>query len=907
MKKTLSFFIAVLLLYSAVLPTTAALVSPIDDFAEKNTSYMENLDILKPEEWKAGVGVDSINSRHSGEGNILFVSSENATDEMQVIYSPEKPLDLSPFNEICFDIHVSNVKSFDLSVTFYYDGGSYTDKAECKENGRNAVIFPLPKENKLLNRIEIVLYGKSIRSFTIVSIKADDKFTYSYEELFGCQYISEMQGKAEFREDSIILNSYEVNGQLELSLAEDRKEESFAVLVDAESNTAGLLSIKNPETSVSSSLPVYSGRTVYTFIVDKVGKKLEIDFSGADNSGKDSFTLYGIKYISLGKGKSIKPGVIEGCTYDEDTLSVKGTLSNNAVVEYINATLALYELMPFEELNSINVKTEPVAEMSMSTSFELSYSADIDFTDYRYVAAIRLNDKVIPISEPLFALAKTNKLPMINQVRAGIDNVGTAMVFECGVGDAVIEFDCNRLFDVTEASATVRYAGGDYVYYLNSDYIHEVYSDVDFCVSTDSRVYLKLTETESVFSSDLEAGLETVYAVAGIIGERFPQISGVVLLSDYVYPTDSGTGAEYAAYAVGEFISSLRKTGNSAEIIVSINEENSYNAVLLSYYFKHIGINDVSVMIETDGNLNSLTLIKTITDASSYFGCDYKYSFANMRPLTTDGADQKFFELYYNAERMGISGVLLSPDGMVEDNVLINMFSGIREESSKFYEFNANSAVGYSFLGRAPLWDFTDSYSTFGWLAGGSCSDPETVKNPMGKGRAMKSSLSSENDGEGILVCWLEDDLKLSSTDGITVKYVLEAGITDSMPVSIVLGARNSKARYSISAFSGSNEIYLDISEYPEIDKLEYMAIIVNAPVDAELYIESIDAVSQKYDKALLETAVFGEKLPDANYGVAVMFAFTIISVTLIVFAVLSRRKGWEKIEKKSEKKQKNF
>ena len=900
-KRILAVFTVILLIWCSASQTLAAFTLPTEDFSAINTSYMETLDVLDPEDWVEGNGVDTISSRMSGEGPILFVYSEEPENSMTLTYSPDEAIDLSAFSELCFDIFVSNATSVDCELTYYYNGGSYTDTASSSVKGRFAAYFSMPKENKLITKLELTVISDNIKSFSVISVKADDKYTYSYRSLFKSNFVTVKEGKADFYEDSMVLHCYEVGCTAEYNLVDDYEGITATVVIDAECDSAGFLHIVDGEDNITASLPVYSGRTQYTYIIENLKSTIELRFTGAEASRHTGVKLYSLDVIPMGMVSVSNLVEIDQCSYSGNELSVKGTVPNAVAVEYIDSTLVLYEKPLFDSDWTLSADTEPVAEMSMSTSFELTYKADYDFINYRYILAINNRNKIIPLSQPLFAIAKGSMGAQTNESIAGIAGVGTATIFECGAKDAFVNFEVKKLLDTSNSASTVTFTHGGEVYYFNSEYVNEICSNVSFCISTGSRVYLRLVDIIDIIGSGTKVQLVSLAALSLFIGEK---VSGAI---GYVLPLDNSGNytvsvrAETLSSAIGIFTSSVKKNNSGAEIVMEIKESEAYFASLLTFYNNTYGIDNISVAISTDSGDNIIPCIKTVADSALAIDASYRYSFVLYCPMGSDGADQKFFELYYILERSGLSGIVLYPDASVGEDVLINMFNGIRQDSYKSYFFEAISSEK-DYYGVCTLWDFKDSFSTFGWMAGGSFTAPETVKKTNGVGRAMKTTMSAEKGGEGILISWLDGIKELSYAEGITIDLSADIDGASDVPLTVVLGAKNSKAAYTSALKNGECGLYVDLENFPDTDKLEYIALIADAESDMTLEIEEISAVSQSVSSAELSKKVLLVDANELDYASIVMFGGAMISATIVIFAILSRRNITEKAKKNTKK-----
>jgi 23S rRNA (guanosine2251-2'-O)-methyltransferase len=77
--------------------------------------------------------------------------------------------------------------------------------------------------------------------------------------------------------------------------------------------------------------------------------------------------------------------------------------------------------------------------MNISTGFEISVNADYDYSQWKYLVAIKSKKSIVPISSPVFAFYK-DSLPGVSQdCVLGVYNVETTTAFECEADSVVLD------------------------------------------------------------------------------------------------------------------------------------------------------------------------------------------------------------------------------------------------------------------------------------------------------------------------------------------------------------------------------------------------------------------------------------------------------------------------------------
>ncbi len=891
MKKMICFVMVVIFLISLVTTAFAGYV-----VSGNQTLYEDSvkLEWFNEDNWETVSGIRDITIRNMGSSNVIYVTSNRESESMTIAYSDKDGIDLSAYNELVVEMIVNNGKNCTYSITYYYEDGSFTDKVNGTTGSKNFVYFMLPIENKS-NITKIEFSVKSIEddidNFAIASFHADSNWTYSYSEIFQSRRLSAVKGSAQFFESYVEMIPEENEAGIECELTENYKESSVLVVVEVNSLNAGMISAENSSTGEINTSALYSGVAKYSFYLSDVKNKIRIGFSGGDNSAGNILQLLSVNIIPVTEDESVKYGTVENCYYDDGKIVVKGTVDPDATIKYINSSLALYKV-PYDYNGELT--DEPEVEMSISTVYTLEAPVDYDYTQYKYVVALKSKYNIVSLTSPVFAIAKTSEPTITQDCYIGIHNAESASVFESEVDNVIVDMHADRLFASSDTVAAVRYAYRDNVYYLNSDYINEISSNISFNVSIGCKVYIRLfSDEDGSFGYDVKqkSSVDLMCAAASYIGSHFDKVSGVIVLSGFNYHSNPDNKAKEASSLLGLFSSAFRSVNSNAEIFVSISDDVGYAAAIMATYNKANGINNMGLLYECDAPENSIVSLQSVCDSANTYGS----SFGNQMILCKIKKDELGTDdiktLYVKAVQSAVSGIVFSVSGnMTTDEIcaLVDSVQGNENSKKEFVAFK--NSVDYR--GEYALWDFTQAYNTFGWLAGGSCLAPETQKSVFGEKRVLRSKIVASYGEEGILVGWLEGGADLSVADAMKIELALETELHSEMPVRIVLGGDGAKAEYSASAKKGEQNIYLDISNYKNSDRVEYVAVIIDSKADINLEISKVSMLSHSLAENELKDVLGQSNSSVEQNSVLYIFIGAIVSSTIIVFVALSKKKA---------------
>ncbi len=850
------------------------------------------LNWFSKDQWEIIEGIRDIKTRNTSSSKLLYIISDKQADRMAIESVFEDGVDLSAYNEIAVEFIVSDGVECTYKITYYYDGGSFSDSVKSDAGSRNIAYFRLPSEKSdSIKKIEISVYSDNndLNYFAVSSFSADSNRTYSYGQIYQSRRIYSESSNVNYYDDHVEVVSKKSEGSLICELLEDFEKESALVVVELDSSYTGIVTLENLSTDQSYSTAMYAGIAKYSFLLSDLEKNMKFSFSEGDASKNMSVKLLSLKVVQIPEEEKAL-GTVESCMYENGKLIIKGTVDSEATIEYIDSVIAVYKV-PYN-YNGENLKT-PVIEANLSTFYEIEFPVSYDYTQYKYVVALKNRKTIVPVSSPVYAVSKPTLDHLSQGCDVGLHDVGNAAFFESEAEKIVIDVYTNKLFVSVDEIAAIRYTYRDNVYYINSEYANELSASASFITSVGGKVYFRVLSSESGkfdFNINRISSVGEMCAAAGYIGSHFENIEGVIALSGFSYKNNFTENVKQASELLGLFVSSFRSQNRNAEIFVSISEGYEHIAPLLARYNELSCIEDVGVVYECTKQSRAANEIKALCDSAALFGSSFRSSILFWKVDKSNATSGVFNWLYERAEQKNVSCVVFSIGDSMTTDEISDVLAGLYADDYLRYEFEAFKS-DIEFRGQYKLWDFTQSYNTFGWLAGGACSMPETAKSVFNDKRVIRSSFTPTDDKEGILVGWFEGVTDLSAADVLIVDLAVDGNKIGEIPVSIVLGGNGIRAEYNTEIGSGESSINLNLSSFPQSNRVEYIAVIANSSFNATFEIYDLSIVSNTLSDDELKATVTSET---DNYGgntnLYVFFVGVVMSA-IVVFIALSKKK----------------
>lgn len=911
--------VAVLLFSATALPCTAA-----DNHTVEPNSQAIQLDLLEPQLWNGNDAILYISSRAAANKNALYVFAKNKGDTTLSISAPldEEPLDLSSLRELAFTMHISGSGTCDFTVTFLCKGTYYNASTKATAGGDPTIYLPIPEGAKgAVDAIAITLsrWDEPIKSFTLLSITGDERFSYAHAERFMSAGFEPTVGIMQEQEDSIFITPQNGNASFypNYITGSRKKEGSAAVYLRIRSTQAsGTISIHG--VTGATPLTILSGEHTYGFLIDGSYSDMEYVFSGISTAQETSIIITGAAIHLFSDSITEGVGSISSCRSDGKTVTVKGVLSPDTVVKYINSELALYAI-PIWADETEAIQKEPSAKMSISTRFELSTVPDGVDALFKYKVMIVTENDKIPIAPSAF-LSSGGTVSAVDSSVTGIHGTDMVDVFESNVSNVIVDVYADRLFEASDVYAALLYAVGNTHYYINRSYLEELDAQIQFCKSSGTKVYIRLLHKESEEYANSTAWQENItqlYALTSFLAQRYQGITGLILGSHA--NLNYHENIESYASLVAIFSTVVKKYCPGATAVIPVCDsyagKNTKEGIAaadpvsflcqLSVFLNRKKSDSIMILCEsTSLPQRAVTEAAYLSSLVTVCGhpCDGSMLFWQPSTGTDTDISTLYQSLCIDAAQAGLRSVILSVSNLDTSNEL---FNGIKDTvfkntSAGLHRRIAEIDSSDAYLGMYPLWDFTGSYDIGGWLSGGGFNNIISANAKNDLGRVLQSRLESTRNRAGILLCWLDQPLDLTDC---SVKFSL--GLydvpADGADISIIFGSGDSRAEYSLTV--EQNSVFTatcSLKDFSDAAKVEYIAMILRSGSNPLLEVSKIELCSNEKSAEQLQLSVKGaekekKQLHPAFYFIVVMMTAT----TVIIFSMLERKNNRYKSKKR--------
>lgn len=746
-------------------------------------------------------------SRRTG----MNVQRTDGTGPLSVSLSKsyDEPLDLAEYKELFFRVNTEtpSLSELDISVTLYSDYGSYTVGGKVPSDGIYDVYCPIDtfESRQSVTRISISINSVKNDSVTVSTIFADSLLSYSHLELFSAD-IFEADAELDISRDKIDIHIGEASAWLSASsewvLPKDENGESVTtgsltarlVLSGAENGTV-TFSVKkasDEEYSDIATLTLYQGTNPYAFVFDAARgcDSYKITLSGVTPEEGDVVTLHsvGIEYFdaTVREETGAYPGSITSCSLasDGNAVRISGTVRSETVVNNIAAKLGVFAVDMWDEdrteiLDAVDMTT--IFEMNVATS-SLRYSPAL----YKYFVAIVDGDEVTPVTSYAYPSVSISTVSSGATV-LGIQSDDTSSRFLSNVSHTVVDVYLDKLIRADEGGRIHAY--GDSFLYLDSSYINELDSQINFHTGTEANVYLRLISNTSL--SDLpnirtaflysldsrnQSAAQSYMTALDFLTSRYDKVSGIIVGKRVnCFPYNRLPGADDLIKYAENYVNILRLTAvvirqnsSDASVIVPFGDSYIYgvggeNRDYMSFdSVTGIGENSVDPVILS-------SLISQIIARSGGFQwhfmyeCEsdpagalvYAYKTANQLTQGTGTSPRGHMVLWQPEDEISENDVAVFAASAANAAVTLNTSAAILSLVSQngtdsdicaalvntametFPDRKILSAEAYTVNEPPPsekavsLWDFRKSYSTESFIFGGSVSSMYTENLPV--------------------------------------------------------------------------------------------------------------------------------------------------------------------------------
>jgi len=719
---------------------------------------------------------------------------------------------------------------------------------------------------------------------------------------------------------------------------------------------------------ISSTCPVYYGENTYLlpFSSAITLRAYRLSFHNLYPDVGESVTLRSVSIVSFPSEEEIDyAGKITECALSSqsNTLEIAGSLSAAIAAEYIHAEIALFEY-PMWKTDADLYSEEPILRIPMSTRF--SFSLDLTGREHtvcasRYQAAILQGGARIPVASAVYP--KFGSSPEKGALSViGLHGTDTEEVFNSNASSVILDVYVDRLLGGAEGNTSGRLCvrGGQY-YYLDNVYIRELDAEINFCLAADVEVYLRLLCATDLFDKGYTlpclgakffafdvrnpAGASMLGAITEFLASRYQGISGFIAgqrLDAALYNGADMSDPEAYANLCAD---TMRLIYNSAAVhipdiivIAPIGHDKaeadaaltpSYTpadfscdpvilTTLLSRSILRDGIMPWGLLYMSDevgkalGHMqNILSQMRTVSsplpDATMLLWhphTDYSPEILLM----------EYSDRCYSATRNGIRVLFLSLENVSEDEQK-NICASLKytldgtEYRRPLSEHRAEIlTTAPLYAGKYTLGNFTNSYSTLGWIAGSGCARLLTQAALSGSGRSLHAAFESEDgtlftpvSGNILWVSGVTDNFRHAPHIIYTVQATTALESADRAELVFIFGSGDMRAEYAVTIPTGVEvDILCDLSEFSGADTVDFMAVSLRCDSEISLDITEIVCCSSEYSDTVLEnlyryrTAATADR--DSSAQIFTQTQRTLLIVvffgSILALALFGRRKG---------------
>lgn len=715
--------------------------------------------------------------------------------------------------------------------------------------------------------------------------------------------------------------------------------------------------------TIASTCSIYYGENTYLlpFDEDIPLYAYRLSFRGLRADGQEDVRLREVSLVFFDSDEE-PLGKITECALSAnmDTLSIRGTLPNAVVASYIDGTIGLFEIPAWMDEAQVLAEGKPLSTIRVSTKIHLTVdmsSRKNMAATSRYLLAILTENGPVPVARARFAdrigTPSTGDLSVV-----GLYGAPTADAFDANASSVIVDIRVDRLLGGMEGNVSggqLFVRSGQY-YYFDTSYIKELDRQIQFFTASDMEVYLRLVsaadmsawqytrtaESAEYFAFDVqsEAGVNFLCAVTEYIAQQYPSICGIIVGERLDVTAQNGSDTEDILAYAQECAMTMRLVYNSAvthipEVLVlapighTAGDEqlpgNRFDPVLLSVYLteaiQQSGEMPWALMYVSDTSAELIGHTQNILAQIRAVGGRLPREFVLMWEPTYD-YDADLLLAEYNdrclaAQKAGARALFLSVVHQQDIGAIcaelkytMNGENSTRQ-LSRFSAMLVDPPEGYS--GKYVWCDFTQSYSTLGWIAGSGCDRLISQSGGFASGERSLHAVFGGNEGDTfgavqgniLRTNTVTENMRYAPYVVYTLQVVTELESTSAAELVFVFGNGDTRAEYRTTVATGMPvRVLCDLTEFSAASAVNFSAIVVRCDSAASIDVQKIECFSNAYsDEELAQLYRHRETRyePDEESVVKEMsrpqWALCILvgMGTVTAFALLSRREKEEK------------
>ncbi len=548
--------------------------------------------------------------------------------------------------------------------------------------------------------------------------------------------------------------------------------------------------------------------------------------------------------------------VISG-TIKDGVLSVEGKLKKNAAVELVGKNLVL--------LTAPATGGEPVrlAESRAGTAFSFSVplsSLPREGRENYFWVSVLEDDGEVQITEKHFLF--TVPPAEGNESVFGLYGAEPAGVFEAGMNRAVVDVELDRLTGGGHAlSSGLAVIRDSDTYYLNEEYVRTLDAEMEFYKASGIGVYLSFTVGDPAAwfregtdpSEDDPRGIGLYLALTSFFCGRYGNISSIVV-PDVRGADTIGEDASRAALLARLTYASASVNYESFTVTIPVTglgdgEDGETFAALVAESLYQMGEIPWSILTATEkSTFDGLDTVIASARANGTSAPSFSALILTAEGKSVEDAAHEFLDLCVSGRETGSRAVILSVPSLSGAGLID--YSILRGKGKDHDDLPPMEALDYSAVepfvaSSAVLWDFRDSYSTEGWVAGSGIGSFGTAFFSGRSGaRTLRATLDAESSHGIILRSFpetvnfslfplIEFDLSVSSDDGAVIMFMFGSDVGD---VEYVLDCPPG---------TGEERIVCDLDGLPGDGGINWFSVLIRSEGTATVDIFKISAHSR--------------------------------------------------------------
>ncbi len=581
------------------------------------------------------------------------------------------------------------------------------------------------------------------------------------------------------------------------------------------------------------------GEHVYLFrFVSDEAKTVKFNFQSPDGS---SVTCKSLEYFAAGAHdpRVDSAGCVIDCTVRDGDLVVEGKLNKTAAVEFIGKTLGLFTV---PAVGGEEVKlAEGRAGSAFSFSVSLSSLPREGRENYFWVSVLE-EDGDVPITDKQFLSGAEPAEG--NASVTGLYGAEPAGVFEAGMNRAVVDVELDRLTGGGRSLTSGLSATRDSkTYFLNDDYVRTLDAEMDFYEASGIGVYLRFSVAEpsewfgkeAKSGSDDPRGLDLYLALTSFFCGRYGNVSSIII------PDLKGDGSlweDACAEALLARLTYAEASENYGSFTVTVpvaglgdGKDGETFAAFVAESLYQIGKIPWSLL--------------TVTERSTFYGLDVPISSSRANGTaapsfsaliwtpegkTASEAARVFLDMCAAGKEAGSRAVILSVPSVSGSDLLdYSILRGSRGKDVPARSTEDFSAVGSLVTSSVTLWDFKDSYSTEGWVAGSGIGSFGTNYFSERSGdRVLRATLDAASS-HGIILRTFPEEVNFSRFP--LIEFDLSVTSENGAVVTFMFGTEAGDVEYVLDCPSGAGErrVVCDLGDLPEAGGVRYFSVLIRS------------------------------------------------------------------------------